>query len=354
MSASVWIMAGGTGGHIYPAMALAQALRERGWRVQWLGGPAPSMESRLVPEAGFEMLTLSMGGVRGKGLGTWLRLPLNLMRALWQSLSLLRRHRPALLVGFGGYITFATGALAALTGRPLFLHEQNAIAGTANRWLAPLARRCFTAFPKVLAKGEWIGNPLRTALLAVPEPAQRYGQRQGPLRVLVVGGSLGAQALNALVPQALALMPADQRPHVIHQTGDKHWEQAQANYQQAGVAVDLRAYIPDMATELAQADLVIARSGASTVTEVAAVGVAAAFVPFPHAIDDHQTANARFLSDAGAALLLPQHSLSPQGLAELLTQHTREDLLDRAQRARALGQREATQQLLQACEEVLA
>ena len=342
------VMAGGTGGHIFPGLAVAEALRADGWQVHWLGAPG-GMEARLVPPRGFAFEPVAFGGVRGKGLKTLLLLPLRLLRAFWQSLAVVRRVRPDVVLGLGGYITFPGGMMAVLAGKPLLLHEQNSVAGLANKVLAGVADRVFTAYPKALAKGEWIGNPLRAEFLQQPAPAQRFAGRSGPLKVLVVGGSLGAKALNDTVPQALALIPAAQRPQVTHQSGDKQIEALQAAYAQAGVDATLTPFIQDTAAAFADADVVIARAGASTVTELAAVGAAAIFVPFPHAVDDHQTHNARFLVDAGAAWLLPQSELTPQGLATLLQGLQRDDLQARASQARAQARTEAVQVMVQAC-----
>jgi UDP-N-acetylglucosamine--N-acetylmuramyl-(pentapeptide) pyrophosphoryl-undecaprenol N-acetylglucosamine transferase len=347
------IMAGGTGGHIFPGLAVAEALREGGWRVHWLGAP-DSMESQLVPPRGFAFEPVQFGGVRGKGLQTLALLPLKLLRAFWQSLQVLRRVRPDVVLGLGGYITFPGGLMASLVGKPLVLHEQNSVAGLANKVLAKLAERVFTAFPQVLPQAHWVGNPLRSAFLAQPTPAERFAGRSGPLRLLVVGGSLGAKALNDIVPQALALLPADQRPQVTHQSGAKQIEALRAAYAAAGVQAELTPFIEDTASALAQADLVIARAGASTVSEIAAVGAAALFVPFPHAVDDHQTRNAQFLLQAGAAWLVPQDELSPQMLAERLLAMRRADLLERAEKAYAQRKTNATREVVMACEELAA
>ena len=276
------VMAGGTGGHIFPGLAVAQALRERGWRVHWLGGTGsaaqPSMESRLVPAQGFAFEAVNFSGVRGKGLGSLMGLPWRLLRACWQSLQVLRRVRPDVVLGLGGYITFPAGVMSVLLRKPLILHEQNSVAGMANKWLAKVATRVFTAFPDVIRKGVWIGNPLRTAFIGVPEPAARFAARSGALRLLVVGGSLGARALNDIVPQALALLPAQSRPVVLHQSGAAQIDALRANYAAAGVTAQLTPFIDDTAQAFADADLVICRAGASTVTEIAAVGAAALFV----------------------------------------------------------------------------
>ncbi|MBD8051427.1 undecaprenyldiphospho-muramoylpentapeptide beta-N-acetylglucosaminyltransferase [Limnohabitans radicicola] len=347
------IMAGGTGGHIFPGLAVAEALRDAGWRVHWLGAPA-SMESELVPPRGFAFEAVNFGGVRGKGLKTLALLPFKLLRAFWQSLQVVRRVQPDVVLGLGGYITFPGGLMASLWGKPLVLHEQNSVAGLANKVLASVADRVFTAFPGVFRRAQWVGNPLRSAFLAQQSPAERFAGRSGPLRLLVVGGSLGAKALNDTVPQALALIPEAQRPQVIHQSGAKQIDALRASYAAAGVQAELTPFIDDTATAFAQADLVIARAGASTVTELSAVGAAALFVPFPFAVDDHQTTNARFLVEAGGAWLVPQAELTAQMLAERLMGLSREALLERAEKAHAQRKTNATREVVMACEELAA
>ena len=347
------VMAGGTGGHIFPGLAVAEALREAGWRVHWLGAP-DSMESQLVPPRGFAFEPVAFGGVRGKGIQTLVLLPLRLLRAFWQSLQVVRRVKPDVVLGLGGYITFPGGMMASLWSKPLVLHEQNSVAGLANKVLAQLADRVFTAFPGVFKTGQWVGNPLRRAFTEQAAPAERFAGRSGPLRVLVVGGSLGAKALNDIVPQALALMPEATRPQVIHQSGAKQIDALRANYAAAGVQAELTPFIDDTATAFAQADLVICRAGASTVTELAAVGVAALYVPFPFAVDDHQTTNAQFLVAQGGGWLVPQAELTAQNLAERLTALSRDTLQDVAQKAHAQKKTNATREVVMACEELAA
>ena len=351
------VMAGGTGGHIFPGLALAHALRDKGWRVHWLGGTGsagqPSMESQLVPPQGFPFESIDFGGLRGKGLVTLALLPMRLLRAFWQSIQVLRRVKPDVVLGLGGYITFPGGMMAVLLGKPLVLHEQNSVAGLANKVLAGVADRVFTAFPNVIKGAAWVGNPLRAAFLQQPGPEQRFAGRSGPLKLLVVGGSLGAKALNDTVPQALALLPEAQRPEVIHQSGAKQIGALKANYATAGVQAQLTPFIDDTAKAFADADLVICRAGASTVTELAAVGAAAMFVPFPSAVDDHQTANARFLVDQGAGWLMPQAQLTPAGLAEMLQKTERTALLEKGLVAKTMQKLEATQHIVAACEELV-
>lgn len=348
------VMAGGTGGHIFPGLAVAELLQHQGWRVHWLGAPAPSMESQLVPAKGIDFETVQFGGVRGKGLITLALLPMRLLQAFWQSLQVIRRVRPDVLVGLGGYITFPGGMMGVLCGKPLVLHEQNSVAGLANKVLAKVADRVLSTFPHVLPRCEWVGNPLRAEFVSQAAPEERFAHRTGPLRVVVVGGSLGAQALNSVVPQALALMAEAQRPVVTHQGGAKHLQALQDHYAAAGVQAELLPFIDNTAKAFADADLVICRAGASTVSELAAVGVASLLVPFPHAVDDHQTTNAQFLASQHAAWLMPQKDLTPQALADFLNKLDRHTLLQTAKQAYGLRQTAAAQDVVKACAEVLA
>ncbi|MFA9438657.1 undecaprenyldiphospho-muramoylpentapeptide beta-N-acetylglucosaminyltransferase [Uliginosibacterium sp. sgz301328] len=345
----ILVMAGGTGGHIYPGIAVADALRERGWSVAWMGN-ADGMEGRIVPTKGYELAWIRFGALRGKGLMRALMLPVNLLRGFWQALAAIRRVRPDVVLGMGGYVTFPGGMMAALLGRPLVVHEQNSVAGLANRVLAAVADRVVSGFPDVIKRGQWLGNPVRADIAAMPAPAERFADRQGPLRVLVVGGSLGAQALNTTVPKALALIPTDRRPVIAHQSGAKQIDALRTAYAEAGVEGELLPFIDDMAARYGWADLVICRAGALTVAELAAAGVASVLVPFPHAVDDHQTGNAQFLSRHGAAELVPQSQLTAEGLAALLAGLDRGRLLAMAEAARALARPDAAAAVADVCQ----
>jgi UDP-N-acetylglucosamine--N-acetylmuramyl-(pentapeptide) pyrophosphoryl-undecaprenol N-acetylglucosamine transferase len=344
-------MAGGTGGHIFPALAVADILRSQGWLVTWMGAPG-SMEAELVPKHGYGMAWVRFSGLRGKGLLRKLLLPFNLLVALWQSAAAIFRYRPDVVLGMGGYITFPGGMMAALLRRPLAIHEQNSIAGLSNKVLARIAQKVLSGFPGVLPNATWCGNPVRGDITGLPDPQARYAARSGKLNVLVVGGSLGAKALNETLPQALALLPEENRPNVIHQTGKQHFEAVQQLYRQAGVQADIRPFLDDMAACYACADVVVCRAGALTVAELAAAGIASILVPFPFAVDDHQTHNARFLSERGAAILLPQGELGAEKLGKLLRELNREKLLVMAQQARSVAKGDAAQRVAQACAEL--
>ncbi len=345
------VMAGGTGGHIFPGIAVAELLRAKGWRIVWMGNP-DGMEARIVPARGYDTAWVRFGALRGKGLVRKLMLPLNLLSGFWQALRALRRVRPDVVLGMGGYITFPGGMMAALLGRPLVLHEQNSVAGLANRVLALVADRVLSGFPKALKKASWVGNPVRAEIAAVAPPAERFAGRSGPLRLLVVGGSLGAAVLNDTVPRALARLPAGQRPTVLHQAGEKQLEALRAAYAKAGVEGDLRPFIDDMAGAYADADLVICRAGALTVAELSAAGAASLLVPFPHAVDDHQSGNARFLAEHGGAYLLPQGELSAERLAGILASIDRQRLLQMAENARAQAKPRAAEAVAKICAEL--
>jgi UDP-N-acetylglucosamine--N-acetylmuramyl-(pentapeptide) pyrophosphoryl-undecaprenol N-acetylglucosamine transferase len=354
---TILIMAGGTGGHVFPALALARLLRAASHEVVWLGTQR-GLEARVVPAENFAIEWLSMSGLRGKGLLTLLAAPFKLLLSIWQALGVMRRRRPGLVVGFGGFVSGPGGVAAWLMRRPLVIHEQNAIAGYSNRMLAHLARRVLSAFPQAFPAGieaRVVGNPVRAEILAQPPPPVRFAQRQGALRVLVVGGSLGATRLNTVVPFAIALAgQAGLALNVRHQAGERGIDAAKKSYVEAGVSADVTPFIDDMARAYADADLVICRSGALTVSELAAVGVAAILVPFPAAVDDHQTVNAQFLVREGAAVLIADRDLTPARLAaELKALCQRGKLLAMAERARLVAKPRAAEELAAACLEQL-
>jgi UDP-N-acetylglucosamine--N-acetylmuramyl-(pentapeptide) pyrophosphoryl-undecaprenol N-acetylglucosamine transferase len=347
---TILIMAGGTGGHIMPGIAVAEVMKADGWHIAWMGNP-DGMEVKLTAGRGYEMAWVQFAALRGKGLMRKLLLPFNLLRGFLLALRALKRVKPDVVLGFGGYITFPGGMMAALKGIPLVLHEQNSVAGLANRVLAGVADRVLTGFPDVLKKAEWIGNPVRPEIAVLPAPTFRYAERSGPLHILVIGGSLGALALNEALPKAMALIPEAERPEIVHQAGEKHLTQLNTDYASAGVRANCVSFIKDMGGAYAWADLVICRAGALTIAELAAAGVASLLVPFPHAVDDHQTSNARFLSNAGAAILLPQTELTPERLTEI-RRLSREQLCQMAEKARALARPEATAGVAVICKEL--
>jgi UDP-N-acetylglucosamine--N-acetylmuramyl-(pentapeptide) pyrophosphoryl-undecaprenol N-acetylglucosamine transferase len=351
---TVLIMAGGTGGHVFPALAAARVLRERGYEPVWLGTQR-GLEAKLVPPQQIEMEWISMSGLRGKGLITWLAAPFKLALAIWQSLQVMRRRRPRVVLGAGGFVAGPGGVAAWLTRRPLVIHEQNAVAGMTNRVLARLSRRVLEAFPSSFPKGiraERVGNPVRREIAALPTPERRYAERSGPIRLLVIGGSQGAARLNAVLPAALAMIEPPLRPVVLHQAGERHIAQAREMYAKHGVEADVRAFIDDMAEVYGWADLVVCRSGALTVSELAAAGLPALFVPFAAAVDDHQTLNARFLVDAQAGKSIPEAELTPLRMADELRQLVssgRQTLADMAVRARSVAITDADVRLADAC-----
>lgn len=349
MSKTIMIMAGGTGGHIFPALAVADKMRERGWKIVWLGNPE-GMEARLVPQHGYEMAWLKFGALRGKGILRKLLLPFNLLRGFWQAQKIIRQVQPDVVLGMGGYITFPGGMMASLLNKPLVVHEQNSVAGLANRVLAGVADRIATGFPDVLKKAVWAGNPVRPEIARIAPPAERFAERSGALRLLVIGGSLGAQALNEVVPQGLAMLGESDQPQIVHQAGEKHIEALKQAYAAVGVQAHCVSFIEDMAGAYEWADLVICRAGALTVAELAAAGVASILVPFPHAVDDHQTGNAKFLVNVGGAFLLPQSELTPDSIA-LIRNYSRSQLLEMAEKARSLAKPDATDEVANICAE---
>lgn len=376
---TIMIMAGGTGGHIFPALAVAAFLHGHGWRVVWLGTQS-GMESRLVPPHGYTMAWISFSGVRGRGLLPILLLPLKLLIAFWQSARAIFVQRPDVVLGMGGYTSFPGGMMASLFNRPLVVHEQNSVAGLANRVLALLAERVLVAFPDPFSsrgspgmKADFrtrsrfhssciprpssfsiVGNPVRAEIAALAPPTDRYGGRIGQLQLLVIGGSLGAQVLNETVPCALGLLPESSRPRVTHQSGAAHIASLTQAYARAGVQAELLPFIDDMASRYAAADLVVCRAGATTIAELAAAGVASVLIPFPHAVDDHQTGNARYLAEHHAAVLIEQREFTAEKLAGLLVALTREKLLAMACAARKVGCPDATRAVADVCMELAA
>ena len=349
----VLIMAGGTGGHVFPALAVADELATRGVPVSWLG-TRQGLEARVVPAAGYALSSIRVSGLRGKGLLRLLVAPFMLAFAVLQSLFIFIRLRPMAVLGMGGFSAGPGGLVAWLLRCPLVIHEQNSVAGLTNRLLAPLARYVLEAFPgsmPVTRHPVHTGNPVRRAIAALPEPAQRLGAHTGTLRLLVIGGSLGARALNMAVPQAVARLPRETRPQIYHQTGPADETGVREQYRAFDASARVEAFIDDMAAAYAWADLVVCRAGALTVAELSAAGLASILVPFPHATDDHQTGNARYLAKAGAAVLVPQPELTVERLAELLTAYTsdRHALLEMATRARGLARPDAARQVAGFC-----
>ncbi len=349
----ILVMAGGTGGHVYPALAVARALQAHSREVVWLGTHR-GLESRVVPEAGIDIEWISVKGLRRKGLLALVIAPLQLLWALLQSLAVIFRRRPAAVLGMGGFVSGPGGIAAWLTRRPLLIHEQNAAAGLTNRLLARLARVVLQAFPGSFnssVAAETVGNPVREDIAAVPAPSDRYPTRRGPFRLLVLGGSQGALALNKAVPAALALLDADARPVVRHQCGERTLDIAKQAYDEHNVAVELLPFIEDMAEAYAWADLVVCRSGALTIAELCAVGVPALLVPYPGAVDDHQTANAQPMVGVEAAVVIQEKDLTPQRLAELMQDwlKSRASLMRRAERARELARPHALNRITELC-----
>ncbi len=348
----VLIMAGGTGGHVFPALAVAESLRARGVTVHWLG-TAAGIEARVVPAAGIELHCLDMSGFRGKGLLQRLRAIYKALAALFAASALMRRLRPVSVLGMGGYAAGPGGLAARLLGLPLLIHEQNAVAGTTNRLLAKLATISLSGFPIALGGDDnrFIGNPVRADIASLAPPADRWEGREGPLRLLILGGSLGALAINQAVVAAMALLPEDERPELWHQTGRAHIDSVQAAYREQGLTVRAEAFIDDMAAAYAWADVVLCRAGALTVAELTAAGVGAVLVPLPQAIDDHQRANARWLVNGGAGEILEQAKLTPEYLAEqiALLADRRFHLLQWAEAARALARPDAAERAADAC-----
>ena len=355
MTQTILIMAGGTGGHVFPGLAVANYLKSAGWRVVWLGTQS-GMEIRLVPQHGFEIKTIDFSGLRGKRAVTWLTLPLRLLRAFWQSIQVIREVKPNVVLGMGGYPAFPGGMMASLMNKSLLIHEQNSVPGLTNKILAKLADKVLLGFPGVIQTSRnnviFSGNPVRDQIGQLDTPEERFQDREGKLKLLVIGGSLGAQVLNTVVPEALKLLPQNMRPSVMHQAGVKHLEALKQNYGDMVEDVELVDFIDNMAACYAGSDLVICRAGALTISELTVAGVASVLVPYPYAVDDHQTVNATYLSKNEAAFLLPQNELTAKKLEKILLENTREKLLAMAIAARSLAKPDATRIVAQTCIEI--
>ena len=353
MTAPILIMAGGTGGHVFPALAVARELRGRDEEVVWLGTKR-GFEAGIVPQEGFPFESTRVSGLRRKGLMSWLLAPLKLSVAVFDALAVLIRRQPKVVLGMGGFASGPGGFAAWLLRKPLIIHEQNSVAGLTNRLLAGFARDVLEAFPGSFSgkvKTRLVGNPVRPEIVALAEPGQRFAGRQGPLRVLILGGSQGALVLNQTVPRALALLPADRCPDIWHQAGSASIDAARAAYAEHRIAARLDPFIDDVAQAYGWADLVICRAGALTISELAAAGLGAILVPYPSAVDDHQTRNAEFLVAAGAAVLMPQGDLTPESLAQEIDRWVgnRDILADRAARARSVARPDATREVAEIC-----
>ena len=350
------IMAGGTGGHVFPAMAVAERLEAQGCAIHWLG-TAEKIEARVVPKAGIPLHCIQVQGLRGKGKLGMLSAPLRVAKAIWQARKVVKQVQPNVVLGMGGFASGPGAVAAKMAGIPLVIHEQNAVAGMTNKLSSRFASRVLAAFPGAFGVDqdkqlgvEILGNPVRGPILQLPEPQQRYAERSGPIRLLVVGGSLGARALNEGLPEALAKLPESKRPQVRHQTGASDLESTEQRYAELGVEAQVSAFIEHMDEAYGWADLVICRAGALTVSEIAIAGVAALFVPFPHAVDDHQTANAGYLEQLGAAQVVQQSEMSCERLVELLLAHSdRQQLLDMAIAARQAATPQATERVAEIC-----
>ena len=345
------VMAGGTGGHVFPAIAVANHLRQQGEQIIWMGTQA-GIEARLVPEAGFPIEWLRVQGLRGKGLLVKALAPMKLLQACWQALNILRQHKPRAVLGMGGFVAGPGGLMAYLLRIPLIIHEQNAVMGLTNRWLSRIASACYFAFPEAaqgVKNSQVVGNPVRPEILSIEDPQTRLQQRDMPLRILVIGGSLGAKTLNEVIPKALQRLAKNEKVEVLHQCGEKHLKATQDLYRQCDIDAEIKAFITDMSEAFVWSDLVICRAGALTVAELSAAGIASILVPFPFAVDDHQFVNASFLERAGAALLVRDDAFTAEWLSQQLQEFIdhRERLLQMACQARSVAYSDATEQVAQ-------
>ena len=349
----VMIMAGGTGGHVFPALAVADELRAANVSVSWLGTRA-GIEAELVPSSGIKLNFLDIEGIRGRGLAALIKAPLLLWRSIRQSLSVLAEYKPQVVLGMGGFASGPGAVAARLKGIPIVIHEQNSVAGTTNRIVARMARRVMQGFPGALKRGEWCGNPVRPAIAQLPPPDERFADRTGPIRLLVLGGSRGALAINKLMPEAMALLAPEVRPQIIHQAGKQHWQMTSELYRNAGVEAEVVPFVEQMDRAYREADFAICRAGALTVAELTCAGLGSILIPFPHAIDDHQTVNGQLLVDQGSARMIQQKELTAELLAEQVTLFCtdRRRCLEMAMRARELAKTGAASRVADVCVEI--
>lgn len=343
------IAAAGTGGHIFPGLAIAEALIAKGWDIVWLGTKT-GMENRLVPQRNIKFEAIEFGGTRGKGITTWLLMPYRLMKAVVQCSQIIYKTKPNLVFGFGGYVSLPAGLAAKLMAKPLAIHEQNSVVGLSNKVLSLLTKNVFTAFPNVVSKAAVTGNPLRQEFTEVESPEVRFQKREGPLNLLIIGGSLGAKFLNETLPQAIKLIPQESRPKILHQSGASQCDGVQNLYKKLDVEATVVSFIDNTAEAFADADLIICRAGASTVTEIAGIGAAALFVPLPSAVDDHQTKNALYLAEKDAAWLQKQNDTTPEKLATEISKMNRAMLLNVARSAKKQALTNAVEVIVERCE----
>ena len=346
------ITAGGTGGHVFPGLSIAERLQEKGWDVRWIGSKE-GMEAKLVTDRNIEFDAITIVGLRGKGIIRFLLLPMIILRAFYSSFKLLRKLKPDIIIGMGGYVAFAPPMVAAALGIPVVIHEQNAVGGLVNKVLNPIADLRFSAFPNTLSGAQCCGNPVLKKMLAVEEPQVRFTDRDGPLTILIVGGSRGAGWLNQTLPQVLSALPQIKKMKIIHQAGSAQAATLAEQYKEQGINAEVRPFIEDMSAAYGQADLVISRAGAMTVTELACIGVASILIPFPHAVDDHQYANATYLAKQKAAYLFRQNEIRQAEFVALLARLTRQDCLDMAIKARKLSVGDAAETIALACDNMI-
>jgi UDP-N-acetylglucosamine--N-acetylmuramyl-(pentapeptide) pyrophosphoryl-undecaprenol N-acetylglucosamine transferase len=346
------IAAAGTGGHIFPGLAIAEALQNKGWEVLWLGTKT-GMENRLVPQRDIRFESIEFGGARGKGIVSWLLMPYRLIKASIQCGFIIAKVKPSLVIGFGGYVTLPTGLAAKFMAKTLVIHEQNSVAGLSNKVLSYLTKHILTAFPNVIEKAHVTGNPLRREFMNVDDPAVRFKNRVGPLSILIIGGSLGAKFLNETVPNSIKLIPEQDRPNITHQSGVNQYVDLKNLYEKLEVEATVVQFIDNTAQAFANADLIICRAGASTVSEIAAVGAAAIFVPLPSAVDDHQTKNAMYLVKNEAGWLQAQNELTPQKLAKEILKMNRQNLLNAALESKKLYIPNTVNKIVDECEELI-